>query len=415
MRVVYVTSGLPTGPGEAFTIPEVRRLIDLGHDIVLVPTRPRVGIVHSECESFAARAQIHSLVSPRVLVAAFAEIVTAPRAVLRAVLPVARSRGPRKLLKNLVVLPKALWLARWSRHYGADHIHATWLSTPATVAMVAAEIAQIPWSATGHRWDIEEDNLLPEKGRRAVFLRVISQRGRAALFERGGSEGRVRVIRVGIDVPDRPSQRLDSRKLLVAGNLIPVKGHRFLVDALAILRRSGHAVRLDVAGAGPLQAELERQVERSGLRDATKFLGQLSHEQLLRKLADGTWGMVVVPSIVEPDGATEGVPVIIAEAMARGVPVVATDVGAISELGRDGAALLVAPRDPASLARAIERLVLNVDEQDEMVSIAYDRVSSEFDVVRTVDALIAEFAMGVAPGSYEDAVTMPSAVLLRSE
>ena len=415
MHVIYVTSGLPTGPGEAFTIPEVLRLIDLGHDVTLVPTRPRAGIVHSECRSLALRAQIRSLASPGVFAAAIAEIATSPRAVSRAVLPIMRSRGLRQLLKNLAVLPKALWLARWARRSGADHIHATWLSTPATVAMVAAEIARTPFSATGHRWDIEEANLLPEKAQRCAFLRVISHRGRAALADRGVARGRVRVIRVGVDIAERPSRRLDSRRLLVAGNLIPVKGHRFLVEAIAILDGLGHAVELDVVGAGPLRAELECQVERRGLRDAITFLGQLPHEELLQKLANGTWGIVVVPSIVEPDGATEGVPVIIAEAMARAVPVVATDVGGVRELGRDGAAVLVDERDPKALARAIEGLILNVSEREEMVSIAYDRVRSEFDVTRTADALVAEFSKEVTRQRAEEEGTMSAAILLSSE
>ena len=411
MRIVYVTSGLPTGPGEAFVIPEVLRLIALGHDVALVPTRPRAGIVHSDCGALLSRAQIRSIASPAVLAAAVTETATSTRAVIRAALPIMRSRGLRQLLKNLAVLPKALWLARWARRSGADHIHATWLSTPATVAMVAAEIARIPWSATGHRWDIEEANLLPEKASRAVFLRTISQRGRTALVDRGVPRCRLRVIRVGVDIPDTPCRRLDSRRLLVAGNLIPLKGHRFLVEAVAILRGLGHAVQLDVVGAGPSRAELVRQVERRGLRDAVGFLGQLPHEVLLRRLEEGTWGTVVVPSVVDRDGATEGVPVIIAEAMARAVPVVATDVGGIRELARGGAASLVDERDPTALARAIERLLLNPSDRDQMVSIAYDRIRSDFDVTRTVDALVAGFATDVTQPSAQEKATKSAAIL----
>ena len=411
MHVIYVTSGLPTGPGEAFIIPEVLRLIDLGHEVTLVPTRPRSGFVHSG-GSLASRAQIRSLGSPAVWAAALAEAVRAPRAVFSAVLPLVRSRGARQLFKNLLVLPKALWLARWVRRSRADHIHATWLSTPATVAMVAAAIARTPWSATAHRWDIEEANLLPEKARRAAFLRAISQRGRSALVDRGAARSGIRVIRVGIDIPERPSRRLDSRRLLVAGNLVPVKGHRFLLEAVAVLLGRGHAVQLDVVGDGVLRAELERQVQRSGLRGAVAFLGQLPHEELLERLADGTWGMVVVPSIVEPDGATEGVPVIIAEAMARAVPVVATDVGAIRELGGQGAASLVGERDPAALAGAIERLLLSENQRKKMVSIAYHRVRSEFEVAGVVDALVSEFAAcETRPSPETDAVSPPAALV----
>ena len=112
-----------------------------------------------------------------ILLAAAAELLRHPLRCLGGFGLLLRSRSPAVLAKNLIVYPKALWLARLARKWDADHIHAQWASTTATMAMLAGHISGIPWSCTAHRGDIAENNLLCTKAARASFMRFISASG----------------------------------------------------------------------------------------------------------------------------------------------------------------------------------------------------------------------------------------------
>ena len=142
--------------------------------------------------------------------------------------------------------------------------------------MVAAERAGIGWSVTAHRWDISEANLLRAKARSACFVRAISEAGAQELRQRVGLPGWSPVVlRMGVRRPAATATPRDGceLRLLTPANLLPVKGHRYLFEALAGL----DGVSLDVAGEGPLRAELEERARGLPVR----FLGVVSHTDVL--------------------------------------------------------------------------------------------------------------------------------------
>jgi glycosyltransferase involved in cell wall biosynthesis len=298
---------------------------------------------------------------------------------------VVRTR-PRTALKNLVVHPKALWLARRLRELRPDHVHAHWASTSATLALVAAGRANVPWSLTAHRWDIREANLLRAKAQSACFVRTISRAGARELQERVGLAGfRPVMLRMGVRLPERTATPRDGRelRLLTPANLLPVKGHRYLLEALAGM----DGVELDVAGEGPLRAGLEEQA----LGLPVQFLGAVSHVDVLAGLVDGRWDAVVLPSAPTPEGDQEGVPVSLIEAMAAGVPVLSTDCGAIPELVTGESGLLVPAGDPVALRDGLEQL-RDPELRRRLSAAGRARVEEEFDVDRVAAELAELFA-----------------------
>ena len=134
-------------------------------------------------------------------------------------------------------------------------------------------------------------------------------------------------------------------RLLTVGSLDEKKGHAHLLDALAELRGRFDA-RLDVVGAGALRARLEDHAGRLDLGESVRFHGELRKEEVaeLMRAAD----LFVLPSLHETFGC------VLIEAMASGLPSVATAVGGVPEVLESGAGTLVAPREPHALAAAIE-------------------------------------------------------------
>ena len=366
-------------------LPEIAALERLGHEVWVVPMYPRGEVLHEDAEPHLARTLSVPLLSAEIAGEAARELPAAPGRALWLLARTAAAR-PRIAVKNVAVYPKGLWLARRIRELGAEHVHAHWASVSATLALTGAELAGVPWSFTAHRWDIRESNLLRAKARSACFVRTISDSGARELRERVGLEGwSPTVIRMGVDLPasTAPMRTDGPLRLLTAANLLPVKGHRYLFEALAGLE----GVALDVAGEGPLRAELEDRAR--GL--PVTFLGAISHSGLLEGLRGGRWDAVALASVPTEEGDQEGVPVSLIESMAAGVPVVTTASGAIPELVTDGAGLLVPPHDPPALAAALQRL-RDPALRRELADGGRARVEAEFDVERIAAELAARFA-----------------------
>jgi colanic acid/amylovoran biosynthesis glycosyltransferase len=399
--VVYLTARLPFGVGEPFIVPELDELERRGCRVEVVPVRSSGEVVHADAERFARRENCVPLLSLEIARAAVGELLRRPAAVARALGTIGRSRNPSVLLKNLVVLPKALWLARRARQLDADHIHAHWAGTSATVALVAGEVAGIPWSLTAHRWDIAEDNLLRAKAERACFVRAISAHGAAELAAFAALPGwSPWVLHMGVHLPQReegPSSGGPLR-VLVPARLVEKKGHVHLLDAAGLLRARGVEVQVDLAGDGPLEPLLRGRAAQLGL-DGVAFLGHVSHDELLDRMASGRWDAVVLSSVVTESGELEGIPVALVEAMACGLPVIGTATGGIPELLDGDAGLLVSPGDPEALANAVERLAGHPALRAELAGRGRARVEEGFSADRVASALLARFAECAAGSS----------------
>jgi glycosyltransferase involved in cell wall biosynthesis len=165
------------------------------------------------------------------------------------------------------------------------------------------------------------------------------------------------------------------RLLLAVGNLYPVKGHRFLLEALALLRARYPNLHLAIAGRGELADALRVQARKLGLADRLHLLGLRSDIPNLLASAD----VFVLPSL------SEGLPLALLEAMFAGCPVVASDVGEVrTALANGDAGLLVEPGQASALATALDRLLAAPSEAREFGARAACRATAEYDVSRMV-------------------------------
>jgi glycosyltransferase involved in cell wall biosynthesis len=165
-------------------------------------------------------------------------------------------------------------------------------------------------------------------------------------------QGRVHVVPNGVSVPQPHIPRATDVRvpaIICVANLIPYKGHETLLEALAALTDVEWTLLL--AGDGPCRSALEEHARRLGLDLRVKFLGTTSDVAGLMRRAD----LAVLPSY------TEGLPNAVLEAMANGLPVVATDVGGVRQMLRCGAGTVVPARDPRALADAIRHYLDNAD------------------------------------------------------
>lgn len=386
MRIVYVTACLPFGRGEAFIVDELNQLM-LNHDVLVVPRSPGHPGPHGvKLIPYTMR---ENLISARVLITAVRVFATMPIRTLRSCSSLLQSHSPKIILRNLAVLPKALWLAQIASQWRADHIHCHWAGTTATMTLVASGISGIPWTLTAHRSDIVGNNLLREKVNSARVVRAISLDGKRMLLERGVEPSdKIYVLPMGVAIPERccyePTQ---APVVLCPADLVEVKGHRYLFQAWRFLQDRGVRAELWLAGEGPCEPSLRRLAEDLTITSTVKFLGTVPHERLLDYYANNLVSAVALASVDLGNGLHEGIPVALVEAMSYGVPVVAAATGGIPELIHAGTGLLVPACDPAALADALQQILTHPEFAQNIGRNGLRHITQTRDVVSIVATL----------------------------
>lgn len=392
MKLALITSSAPYGKGESFVITEANAMADAGAQVLMVPVVIRPGEQNKPALRPNIKLAARSLMAAEVLKACFKLAITRPANVLRALWTL-RCSHPLTLFKNIAVFPKALWLAEQVRIEGVEHIHAHWVSTPSTVAMVASMLSGVPWSCTAHRGDIVANNLLCSKLSHAVFVRFISESGIALAKNRCQyTDVTARLLHMGVNIPASLGAQFRRERALVLcpANLIAVKGHRYLIEAWSRLSTARPA-RLLLAGDGELREDLEAQVASLDLGRAVEFMGHIPHASLLAMYGRGEVDLVILPSLNLGGGEHEGIPVSLMEAMAYGVPVISTSTGGIPELLENGAGVMVPQADSAALAAAIAMQLHNSDFALEQGAQGHARIRQHFDNKVIVDTLLTWF------------------------
>ena len=241
------------------------------------------------------------------------------------------------------------------------HLHAHFLHSPAALAFVAAKVNGQPYSLTGHAKDIY--TTLPENLRmrcdRARFVTTCTEANRAHLItEVGLAPGQVRVCRHGVDLTKFtiPARTPRPGRIVSVGRLVPKKGFDILIRACGELRRRGIEFELVMLGGGELHDELLALAHEQGIGNRVYLLGSRPQRDVIEQLAAAE--VFALSPVVLPDGDRDGVPNVLLEAMAAGVPVVATTVSGIPEVVTDGqTGRLVPQKRPDLLADALAQLL----------------------------------------------------------
>ncbi len=382
---------------ETFILREIIELERQGQPIRLVPLlRETPPVVHREAEPWIGKALYSPFLSITILAANARAFRRGPRRYLSLLARVFFRSLPSSNLffGALGVFPKSVYLAERLAAEGVGHVHAHFATHPATAAYIIHYLSGISWSFTAHAHDIfVHQAMLEEKIRAASFVRAISDFNRAFLHDRypSAAEGRIHMVRVGIDPGPPPSaspaKSAEKPHFLSVAALKPYKGISVLIDACAILKREGLRFLCDVVGEGPERQRLERQIRDRALEGFVRLVGAEPQHRVAERMR--ARDVFVLASVVAPDGQMEGIPVALMEAMSLEKPVVASSLSGIPELvENEVSGLLVAPGDAEAVARALLRLVEDPALARDLGRRARERVLSKFRLDASVSRLL---------------------------
>ena len=319
--------------------------------------------VHAETARVLPEVRFPGAAQPATVAAHLFWLVRRPRvylSTLAAVLRGALRFSVREAATEAVVFAKAVAIARVAARERIDQVHAHFASHPATAAWVVHRLTGIPFSFTAHANDLfVAPVLLDRKVADARFVIAISEYNRGVLLDRSPAARHVEVVHCGVDIERYGWRGLDERapdRVVCVASLFEKKGHVDLIDALALLVERRPGVVLELVGDGPERDRIVRRARERGVERQVSMRGARSAEDVRATLAEAR--AFALPSVRLPSGRMEGIPVALMEAMASGLPVVATRLSGIPELVEDGVTgLLVEPHHPEQLAAALERLL----------------------------------------------------------
>lgn len=351
------------------------------------------------------RTHYSKLITPATVGAFLRALVTHPIKLGRAVSKViwiGRDR-PVDVFKNLAVLPLSLHIGQLGQKNGITHWHGHWANIPTTACWYLQQINGSTWSAAIHGEDIFSANrFLQHKLNGASFCAVCSGYFCRHLQQEMQLEApqKVHLNYHGLD--PRVTQRQPSAKqsdaasnpfsIVSIGRLVPTKGHDVLLKACAQLVQQGRNVSVALIGSGPLNDELQELAVTLGIESQVTFCGALGFEQVLQTLETADV-FALAPRLI-PGHPPDGIPNVIAEAMALGVPVVSTRVSAIPELIVDGeTGSLVEVDDVDAFATALAQLHDEPERAQRYRDDGRVRVNRMFNQSTNIDELLELFTL----------------------
>jgi glycosyltransferase involved in cell wall biosynthesis len=337
------------------------------------------------------------LTRPSVYVGTLAHLVTRPHPDVRA-----RTR-------TVLHFGEGVYAAHFV-HGDVRELHAHFADRAATIALVASRLLRRPYSLSVHAGaDIfVRPVLLREKFRAARHVVTCTSHNKAHLARLVGGdfERKITIVPHGIDVSVQRPGRPETNGLpivLAVGQLAERKGFANLVAACDVVRNHGHHFVCRIIGDGPQRANLEELIAALSVGDTVTLEGALPHEAVVDHYRQAS--MVVLPCVRTADGDVDGIPNVLVEAMAFGIPVVSSDLPALRELitnGVDG--LLVPEGDVGRLADAIQRLLDEPQLRDRLGAEARRTAVERFDVAKNVH----RFAETLWPGLAGARQTIPA-------
>lgn len=398
-RLAYVTPGFPDLT-QSFVRREVEQVRALGVPLLVCSLRPPpralpdpdlarfvdetvYGAWLLSWDVVGAHAYFLRTHPRRYLAALGSTLLLALRQVRHGLLPVV----------TLGIFPKSVYFARVMAARGTTHVHAHFANHATTAAAVAARLLDVPFSFTGHAWDIfvpaNQVGLAAKiaAARAVVTCTRFNQELLRRLATAGGAE-KISVCYHGVALPRVAASARKSGLIVSVGRLHAKKGFGDLIAACTTLARAGVEFHCVIVGEGEERPALAAAIRAAGLDGRVELVGALPHREVMELIARAA--VFTLPSVRAKDESMDGIPNVILEAFSVATPVVSTRLSGIPEVVRDGdTGTLVEPGDRDALAAALRDVLEHPAEHDARARRGRELVAEAFDLPRNVRAFLA--------------------------
>lgn len=388
--LAYILKGYPR-ISETFISNEILLLEKLGFSMHLFPMRqPRESFTHASVKEIKAQVNylptelgdnFKELLAPAILLAA-----KDPKRFLKT-LQLAAAGKPTNKLATLKHLLQASFMSYY--HLTGDtnigHLHGHFAHSPTSVTRFAASLSGLPYSFTAHAKDIytSKREKLRQRIEEAEFVVTCTKHNKEYLEElRGEGTTPVHCIYHGIDLSlfnndVEGKQTKTPQNIFTVARLTTKKGLPTIYKALALLKQKGITFNHTLIGDGDDREQIVALIENLELGDCCQWLGTKTHDEVLKNFR--STDLFVLGCEIAPNGDRDGIPNVLVESLAMGIPALSTHISAIPEiLINEETGLTVPPKDPEIMAQAMERMLTDLQLRDRLIQGGKKHVAAHF-------------------------------------
>jgi colanic acid/amylovoran biosynthesis glycosyltransferase len=382
LRLAFINTRMP---GMTFLARDICALLDagIGLDLYLFEVEDLDPGIRRMIETSGGRIEkIDFPMSGAILTSLLGEIVCHPLRLAGSLLIGLETllSCPAEGIRALGVLPAALALGRKLRQGPPVQVHGLWAGVPTTMAYWISRHGGLPYSFSGHAWDITGRTAMLSRKVAACCSMVVCSQFAQEIVRRKcppALHGKVHLVHHGLDLSrwsfapasagaaaagasapvETPAGAAHPARIISVGRLTPKKGYEILIEACGLLQQQGMSFSCEIIGpdAG-VEAGLREQIRRLGLEERVLLSGERPESEVLHTMRGAD--CLACASVRTLTGDSDGIPNAVLEAMAVGLPVVTTDAGGLLEVVHQGTTgLLVPQRDPVALARALQAVL----------------------------------------------------------
>ncbi len=391
-KIAYITTSFGV-LSHTFIRREVKELRKLGVDISLFGVRPKTAIELSEEDRGLAgeTLYLYPLNIGKIFCAHLVFMIKKPRNYFNT-FKKALFNEEKNIFRHLKLIYHFFICASHAldmQRKNIAHIHAHFINVPATIAMYAAGFLGIPYSITLHAAGTKGLSSVAaprEKIKSAKFLCSVSNYNIAYYDSVYPCRDKIFLAHCGVGPDDyrfTPKRNLPAEdgkiRLIGVGRLVEKKGFIYLIKACKNLTDEGANFELTIIGGGPLRKFLKARTKEYNLEDNIVFRGSCSEAEVKNALTESD--ICIAPSCEAADGEKEGIPVVIMEAMAAGVAVIATEHSGIPEIVKNRkTGVLVSERNPQVIAEAVKMLARDENLRKSCAENARKIVTQKFNI-----------------------------------
>jgi len=401
--LAYILKGYPR-ISETFISNEILLLEKLNFKMHLFPMRqPRESFSHASVKEIKAEVSylptelfenLPKLIIPNVLLA-----VKYPVRYLKTVrLAVqGRPKNKRATLKHLL---QAGYMSYYhlTGNSQIGHLHGHFAHSPTSVTRFAASFSELPYSFTAHAKDIytSKREKLRQRIEEAEFVVTCTKHNQEYLEElRENGTTPIHCIYHGIDLSlfqnnIEQENRENSHRIFTVARLTTKKGLPTIYQALSLLKEKGISFTHTLIGDGDDRDAIKELIKTLDLENECQWLGTQTHEEVLNQFKRSD--LFVLGCEIAPNGDRDGIPNVLVESLAMGVPALSTHISAIPEiLINEKTGLTVEPKDPEAMAQAMERLLTDEKLRAHLIESGKELVATKFDNKQLIGELAAIF------------------------
>ena len=410
MKIAIIVNRFPTLSG-TFILNQITGLLEMGHDVrIFANSNPKEKKVHPDVKKYHLMENVHY----------FDRDQNKIMRILKAVYLIISNfhKNPIKILKSLNIFKygrealslRLLYLIILFLDKEFDIIHCHFGPN----GIIGVQLKELGLESkiitTFHGYDMSA--FISNKGSdvyKDLFLNgdlflPISDYWKGKLVKLNCDEKKIIVHRMGINLgkfkySERKIQPGEPIKILTVGRLVEKKGHEYLIKAIAKVITNHTNITCIIAGDGPLRNKLESLVLETGIKNYVKILGAVEQDEILKLYQQAH--IFVLPSITASNGDQEGIPVVLMEAQAVGLPIISTYHSGIPEVIMDGkSGFLVPEKDVNALADRLDYLIKHPEIWLEMGRCGRNFVEEKYDIKKLNQQLV-EIYQNLIRGKYE--------------